>query len=202
MNSVCVCLGAVGACEFAGCTAQFCEENGLRYKAMMEIRRLRGQLTNAGAHTLTTKGHTLSLTHTLCLSLSISIYLHLSLSLSHTHNLSISCTHWLSHIHTCSLFLAYTRPFSHTHTSPLSHTHPHRQTLSRSPCPLVNAVCPAVGVFVDPKMAPPTESQVVCLRQVVLAGLGDHLARRVQPEEMLDPKWRNGYKVRSSHVYS
>ncbi|XP_067083676.1 probable ATP-dependent RNA helicase DHX37 [Osmerus mordax] len=106
LGDLMVMLGAVGACEFAGCTAQFCEENGLRYKAMMEIRRLRGQLTNA-----------------------------------------------------------------------------------------VNAVCPAVGVFVDPKMAPPTESQVVCLRQVVLAGLGDHLARRVQPEEMLDPKWRNGYKT-------
>lgn len=49
---VCVCLhvckGAVGACEFAGCTPKFCEENGLRYKAMLEIRRLRGQLTNAG----------------------------------------------------------------------------------------------------------------------------------------------------------
>lgn len=41
-------LGAVGACEYAGCTPQFCEANGLRYKAMMEIRRLRGQLTSAG----------------------------------------------------------------------------------------------------------------------------------------------------------
>lgn len=40
--------GAVGACEYAGCSPQFCEANGLRYKAMMEIRRLRGQLTTAG----------------------------------------------------------------------------------------------------------------------------------------------------------
>ena len=45
---VCVCAGAVGACEFADGTPQFCEANGLRYKAMVEIRRLRGQLTNAG----------------------------------------------------------------------------------------------------------------------------------------------------------
>lgn len=59
----------------------------------------------------------------------------------------------------------------------------------------VNAVCPDVGVFVDPKMAPPTEHQVVCLRQIVLAGLGDHLARRVQAEDLTDPKWKNGYKV-------
>uniref|UniRef100_A0A6Q2YPQ7 RNA helicase n=1 Tax=Esox lucius TaxID=8010 RepID=A0A6Q2YPQ7_ESOLU len=106
LGDLMVLLGAVGACEFAGCTPKFCEENGLRYKAMLEIRRLRGQLTNA-----------------------------------------------------------------------------------------VNSVCPEVGVFVDSKMAPPTESQVVCLRQIVLAGLGDHLARRVQQEELLDPKWRNGYKT-------
>ncbi|XP_073675155.1 probable ATP-dependent RNA helicase DHX37 [Garra rufa] len=106
LGDLMVLLGAVGACEFAGCTHQFCEENGLRYKAMLEIRRLRGQLTNA-----------------------------------------------------------------------------------------VNAVCSDAGVYVDNKMAPPTESQVLCLRQIVLAGLGDHIARRVQAEELLDPKWRNGYKT-------
>ncbi|KAM4615931.1 putative ATP-dependent RNA helicase DHX37 [Polymixia lowei] len=106
LGDLMVMLGAVGACEFAGCTPMFCEANGLRYKAMVEIRRLRGQLTNAA-----------------------------------------------------------------------------------------NAVCPEVGVFVDPKMAPPTESQVVCLQQIVLAGLGDHLARRIREEEILDPKWKNGYKT-------
>ncbi|XP_041856183.1 probable ATP-dependent RNA helicase DHX37 [Melanotaenia boesemani] len=106
LGDLMVMLGAVGACEFAGCTPKFCEDNGLRYKAMVEIRKLRGQLTNA-----------------------------------------------------------------------------------------VNAVCPEVGIFVDPKMTPPTEHQVVCLRQIVLAGLGDHLARRVQAEDLLDPKWKNGYKT-------
>ncbi|XP_053727943.1 probable ATP-dependent RNA helicase DHX37 [Synchiropus splendidus] len=106
LGDLMVMLGAVGACEFAGSTQTFCQDNGLRYKAMMEIRRLRGQLTNA-----------------------------------------------------------------------------------------VNSVCPEIGAFVDPKMAPPTEHQVACLRQVVLAGLGDHLARRVQAEEMLDPKWKNAYKT-------
>ncbi|XP_076585956.1 putative ATP-dependent RNA helicase DHX37 [Chaetodon auriga] len=106
LGDLMVMLGAVGACEFAGCTPKFCEENGLRYKAMVEIRRLRGQLTNA-----------------------------------------------------------------------------------------VNAVCPEVEVFVNPKMTPPTEHQVGCLRQIVLAGLGDHLARRVQAEDILDPKWKNGYKT-------
>lgn len=55
------CLGAVGACEFAGCSQQFCEENGLRYKAMLEIRRLRGQLTNAGTRAYTSVSYSHSL---------------------------------------------------------------------------------------------------------------------------------------------
>ncbi|XP_069353429.1 probable ATP-dependent RNA helicase DHX37 isoform X2 [Eulemur rufifrons] len=106
LGDLMVLLGAVGACEYAGCTPQFCEANGLRYKAIMETRRLRGQLTTA-----------------------------------------------------------------------------------------VNAVCPEAGLFMDPKMQPPTESQVTYLRQIVTAGLGDHLARRVQSEELLDAKWRNAYKT-------
>ncbi|XP_069880986.1 probable ATP-dependent RNA helicase DHX37 [Dipodomys merriami] len=106
LGDLMVLLGAVGACEYAGCSPEFCQTNGLRYKAMLETRRLRGQLTT-----------------------------------------------------------------------------------------VVNAVCPEVGLFVDPKMEPPTESQVTYLRQILAAGLGDHLARRVQSEELLDEKWRNAYKT-------
>ncbi|XP_002913189.2 probable ATP-dependent RNA helicase DHX37 isoform X2 [Ailuropoda melanoleuca] len=106
LGDIMVLLGAVGACEYSGCSPQFCEANGLRYKAMMEIRRLRGQLTTA-----------------------------------------------------------------------------------------VNTVCPEAGLFVDPKMQPPSESQVTYLRQIVVAGLGDHLARRVQSEDLLDDKWKNAYKT-------
>ncbi|KAF4798831.1 DEAH-box helicase 37 [Turdus rufiventris] len=106
LGDLMVMLGAVGACEYAGCTPKFCEENGLRYKAMLEIRRLRGQLTTA-----------------------------------------------------------------------------------------VNSVCTDAGLYVDPKMKPPTEAQVTYLRQIVLAGLGDHVARRVQGEELLDDKWKNAYKT-------
>ncbi|XP_039735183.1 putative ATP-dependent RNA helicase DHX37 isoform X2 [Pteropus medius] len=106
LGDLMVLLGAVGACEYSGCSAQFCETNGLRFKAMLEIRRLRGQLTTA-----------------------------------------------------------------------------------------VNSVCPEAGLFVDPKMQPPSESQVTYLRQIVTAGLGDHLARRVQSEDLLDDKWRNAYKT-------
>ncbi|KAL0088354.1 P-loop containing nucleoside triphosphate hydrolase protein [Phycomyces blakesleeanus] len=39
-------LNVVGAYEYAGATAEFCEENFLRSKAMEEIRKLRWQLTN------------------------------------------------------------------------------------------------------------------------------------------------------------
>lgn len=56
-------------------------------------------------------------------------------------------------------------------------------------------MCPEAGLFVDPKMQPPSEIQVTYLRQIVTAGLGDHLARRVQSEELLDDKWRNAYKT-------
>uniref|UniRef100_A0A8B9SBH4 Activating signal cointegrator 1 complex subunit 3 n=1 Tax=Apteryx owenii TaxID=8824 RepID=A0A8B9SBH4_APTOW len=106
LGDLMVMLGAVGACEYAGCTPKFCEENGLRYKAMLEIRRLRGQLTTA-----------------------------------------------------------------------------------------VNSVCSDAGLYIDPKMKPPTEAQATYLRQIVLAGLGDHVARRVQAEELLDDKWKNAYKT-------
>uniref|UniRef100_A0A673VE54 DEAH-box helicase 37 n=1 Tax=Suricata suricatta TaxID=37032 RepID=A0A673VE54_SURSU len=106
LGDIMVLLGAVGACEYSGCSPQFCEANGLRDKAMLEIRRLRGQLTTA-----------------------------------------------------------------------------------------VNTVCPEAGLFVDPKMQPPSESQVTCLRQIVVAGLGDHLARRVQSEDLSDDKWKNAYKT-------
>lgn len=44
-------------------------------------------------------------------------------------------------------------------------------------------------------MPPPTESQVNYLRQIVMSGLGDHIARRIRPEELLNEKWRSAYKV-------
>jgi ATP-dependent RNA helicase DHX37/DHR1 len=41
-----VLLKAVGAFEYEGGTAQFCKKSGLRLKAMLEIRKLRKQLTS------------------------------------------------------------------------------------------------------------------------------------------------------------
>ena len=43
-----VLLRAVGACEYSGCSEEFCRKNGLRHKAMLEVRKLRQQLTNSG----------------------------------------------------------------------------------------------------------------------------------------------------------
>ncbi|KAI1292042.1 putative ATP-dependent RNA helicase kurz [Halotydeus destructor] len=41
-----VLLKAIGSSEFAGYTAAFCERNGLRHKAIVEVHKLRKQLTN------------------------------------------------------------------------------------------------------------------------------------------------------------
>nr|XP_039267641.1 LOW QUALITY PROTEIN: probable ATP-dependent RNA helicase DHX37 [Styela clava] len=41
-----VLLGAVGSAEYTGLTPQLCNQNCLRYKALLEIRKLRAQLTN------------------------------------------------------------------------------------------------------------------------------------------------------------
>lgn len=90
-----VLLRAVGACEYSGCSEEFCRKNGLRHKAMVEIRKLRQQLTNS-----------------------------------------------------------------------------------------VNTVCPDAGAFIDPKMAPPSDEQAKYLRQIVLSGLGDHVARKIITENM------------------
>lgn len=41
-----VLLCVVGACEFAGCSELVCRQYGVRHKAMLEVRKLRQQLTN------------------------------------------------------------------------------------------------------------------------------------------------------------
>lgn len=42
---------------------------------------------------------------------------------------------------------------------------------------VVNAVSSEVDLVIDPKLAPPTLDQARFLRQIVLCGLGDHVAR-------------------------
>ena len=44
-----VILKAIGCVEYAGLTEGGCRSHGLRHKAMIEIRKLRTQLTNSGA---------------------------------------------------------------------------------------------------------------------------------------------------------
>lgn len=103
-----VLLYAVGACECAGSEGKlqtFCEKNGLRPKAITEIRKLRVQLTNE-----------------------------INLSLSD------------------------------------------------------------VGLGVDPKMTPPTDHQAKLLRQILLAGMGDQVAKKISDDEMKDNEDRRRLK--------
>ncbi len=43
-----VLLRAVGAWDYSSSPEDFCRRNGLRYKALVEVRKLRQQLTNIG----------------------------------------------------------------------------------------------------------------------------------------------------------
>ena len=43
-----VMLKAVGSAEYEGGSPEFCDNHGIRLKAMTEVRKLRVQLTNAG----------------------------------------------------------------------------------------------------------------------------------------------------------
>lgn len=92
-----VLLRTVGASEFAhsqGKLVEFCSENGLRHKAIVEIRKLRVQLTNE-----------------------------------------------------------------------------------------INLHMPDLNLCVDPQMKPPTDVQAKYLRQILLAGMNDHVARKCPPDE-------------------
>ncbi|XP_030379655.1 probable ATP-dependent RNA helicase kurz [Scaptodrosophila lebanonensis] len=103
-----VLLRAVGAAEYAGSQgklASFCETNGLRQKAISEVRKLRVQLTNE-------------------------------------INLNVS----------------------------------------------------GANVCVDPELKPPTDAQARFLRQILLAGMGDHVARKVPLNEIADKDERRRLK--------
>lgn len=105
-----VLLRAVGAAEHEGSNRSWCEKNGLRHKAVVEIRKLRRQLTNE-----------------------------------------------------------------------------------------INLIIPSCDLFIDPDLPPPSEEQARLLRQVVLSGTVDRVARRVDDYELKTPedklKWRHAYRT-------
>ncbi|KAK3084248.1 hypothetical protein FSP39_010668 [Pinctada imbricata] len=107
LGDLMVLLKAVGAAEYQGCTPQFCDKHGIRYKAMKEVRKLRAQLTNS-----------------------------------------------------------------------------------------VNSVMPDTNLCVDPKLTPPTDLQAKLLRQIVLSGLSDHVARRYP-----DPPPDADEETKRKHAY-
>lgn len=97
-----VLMRAVGASEFAhskGKLVEFCSEHGMRHKAIVEIRKLRVQLTNE-----------------------------------------------------------------------------------------INLHMPDLDLCVDPEMKPPTDLQAKYLRQILLAGMNDHVARKCPPDEAAEVK--------------
>lgn len=103
-----VLLRAVGAAEFAhnkGKLEQFCSKNGLRHKAIAEIRKLRVQLTNE-----------------------------------------------------------------------------------------IKTNVPDADVIVDPELPPPSDLQAKLLRQVLLAGMGDQIAKKIAPNELKDGEDRSKFK--------
>ncbi|XP_013115687.2 probable ATP-dependent RNA helicase kurz [Stomoxys calcitrans] len=103
-----VLLRAVGSAEYAGSKGElvkFCADNGLRHKAISEVRKLRVQLTNE-------------------------------------INLSIS----------------------------------------------------SVNLCVDPSMSPPTDAQARFLRQILLSGMGDRVARKVPLEDISDKEEKRRLK--------
>lgn len=105
-----VLLRAVGAAEYQGGDREWCEKNGLRHKGIIEIRKLRRQLTNE-----------------------------------------------------------------------------------------INVIIPSCNIVLDPHMAPPTDDEARLLRQIMLAGAVDHVARRVDDNELKTPedrqKWRYAYRT-------
>lgn len=108
LGDPCVLLRAVGAAEYAhsmGKLAEFCQDNGLRLKAVTEIRKLRIQLTNE-----------------------------------------------------------------------------------------INLNMPDVELNVDPKLKPPTDIQAKLLRQILLSGMADQVARLIPQEEFTDKEDRRKFK--------
>ncbi|CAG9767577.1 unnamed protein product [Ceutorhynchus assimilis] len=108
-----VLLKAVGAAEYAhsqGKLQEFCDKNGLRHKAVREIRKLRLQLTSE-----------------------------------------------------------------------------------------IKKNLPEVDIFVDPRMEPPTDLQAKLLRQILLSGMGDQIAKKVSVEEVTEDedkaKFKYAYKA-------
>ena len=66
----------------------------------------------------------------------------------------------------------------------------------------VNSIVPSAELSVDPRLAPPTDHQCKLLRQVLVTGLGDHVARKMAPPTVENSagdakKLRLAYKVRS-----
>ena len=66
----------------------------------------------------------------------------------------------------------------------------------------VNLAVPGLGLVLDPMLSPPKDSEALLLRQIVLAGMVNQVARKIDVEsEIKDPKewpkWRCAYRAGS-----
>lgn len=129
-----VLIKAIGAAEYAGSKGKllsFCEENGLRHKAVVEIRKLRQQLTNE-----------------------------INLNIPNL-NLTID-PKYVTHVHgQDTLFSFYILNYFY-------------------------------------RMSPPTDIEAKLLRQILLAGMADQVAKKVSLDEVKEDqnklKWKHAYR--------
>ena len=70
-----------------------------------------------------------------------------------------------------------------------------RKFWNLSLCVVVNAVISSADVSVDPRMAVPSDLQAKSLRQIVLAGNADHVAKKVEATPGQDKKLKHAYVV-------
>lgn len=129
-----VLIRAVGAAEYAGTKGKlisFCEGHGLRHKAIVEIRKLRQQLTNE-----------------------------INLNVQDL-DLIIDPQYVLDIVFLPSRIISLTSDY-------------------------------------ESRMKPPIDTQAKLLRQIVLAGMADQVARKVMPDEVNEDqdkaKWKYAYK--------
>lgn len=135
----------MGAAEFSGMTPEFCEEHGLRYKAMLEIRRLRRQLTNVINFAL------------------------------EENNLEPITT-----LDSKGDSAADSKPISTLDSKGDSAANSKR--ITNLDAKTDSAADSKPFAILDAKMDPPTEIQARLLRQIVVAGLASHVAKRSEAE--------------------
>ncbi|XP_029167253.1 probable ATP-dependent RNA helicase kurz [Nylanderia fulva] len=62
----------------------------------------------------------------------------------------------------------------------------------------INLIIPDLNLIIEPKMSPPTNMEAKLLRQIILSGMADQIAKKVSPDEIIDEdkmKWKHAYRT-------